>query len=197
MTLLEISANFVTSISILLAGRNSVHTWWAGIVGCLLFADLFYQAKLYADVLLQLFFLAASALGWWNWQYGERGHEKPVNRASITTIVVLLPFALLAAASYGYILHRFSDAYAPFLDSGILVFSVIAQWLMIQRRLECWAFWLLVNSIAVPLYANRELYLTAILYSVYWVNAVVAYRYWRSQLKKPGKCEAELYQTNG
>lgn len=63
MTMLEIAASTTITLSIFLAGRNSVHTWWTGIIGCALFAILFYQVKLYADVLLQIFFLIASGVG--------------------------------------------------------------------------------------------------------------------------------------
>ena len=66
-TPIEVAANGVTALSILLAGRNSVHTWWTGILGCALFALVFLEARLYADVALQGFFIATSALGWWYW----------------------------------------------------------------------------------------------------------------------------------
>lgn len=187
MTTLEIAASATTTISILLAGRNSIHTWWTGIIGCTLFGLLFFQAKLYADVLLQLFFIGASGIGWWQWVHGERGQERPISRAGLRKIALLFPIGIFAAAIYGFSLHYFTDAYAPFLDSGILVFSVIGQWLLMQRRLECWIFWLLVNTIAVPLFASRELYLTAFLYSAYWINAIIAYHYWRSQMKPTDK----------
>jgi nicotinamide mononucleotide transporter len=54
-----------------------------------------------------------------------------------------------------------------------------------QRRLETWAFWLLVNTIAVPLYASRGLYLTAFLYAGYWINAVISWRWWQHRLAQP------------
>lgn len=130
---LEIAANGFATAAILLAGRNSIHTWWTGIVGCLLLAVVFLQAKLYADVVLQVFFVLSSA---------------------------------------------------PFGDSMVLVFSVIVQLLLMGRRIENWPFWLLVNSIAVPLYASRELYLTAFLYALYWVNAIVAWLKWGARAGK-------------
>ncbi|HEX8055265.1 MAG TPA: nicotinamide mononucleotide transporter family protein [Novosphingobium sp.] len=64
MTPLEITANLITTVSILLAARNSIHTWWTAIVGGALFAVLFYQNRLYADVTLQLFFIVTSLAGW-------------------------------------------------------------------------------------------------------------------------------------
>ncbi|QIL89538.1 nicotinamide riboside transporter PnuC [Microbulbifer harenosus] len=187
MTTLEIAASVTTSISILLAGRNSVHTWWTGIIGCVLFGMLFYQAKLYADVVLQLFFIGTSIFGWWQWLYGEGGQEKSIRRAGFKRVAVLAPTGVVVATAYGILLHTFTDAYGPFLDSGILVFSVIGQCLLMQRQLECWLFWLLVNTIAVPLYASRELYLTAFLYSAYWINAILAYYYWRNQITSTEK----------
>lgn len=176
---LEIAAVAVTTVSVLLAGRNSVHTWWTGILGCLFFGALFYQVQLFADVVLQIFFVATSALGWYQWKYGNAGRPSKISAVGGATLLKIIPFGFLVAGIYGFLLHRFTEAYAPFLDSGILVFSVIAQLLMIRRHLQCWLFWLLVNSIAVPLYASRELYLTAALYACYWVNALVAYRYWQ------------------
>lgn len=183
MTPLEIAANVSMAFSILLAGRNSVHTWWIGIIGCVLFGLLFFQSQLYADVLLQIFFIVTSGFGWWQWLHGEHGHAKPISRAGYQHIAYIAPLGLLVASLHGLLLHNLTDAYAPYLDSAVLVFSVIAQWLMMQRRLECWWFWLLVNSIAIPLYASRGLYLTAFLYGCFWINAIVAFFYWRTQLR--------------
>lgn len=185
MSLLEVAANGMMTISILLAGRNSVHTWWTGIAGCFLFAVLFFQVALYADVVLQLFFVMTSILGWWHWLNGAQGKALPVSRANFKKLAWTVPVGLLATAGYGSLLHFFTDAYAPFVDSAVLVFSVIAQLLLMQRRLETWAFWLLVNTIAIPLYASRELYLTAFLYAGYWINALVAWRWWQRSAGKP------------
>lgn len=179
MTALEITANLIVTLSIVLAGRNSIHTWWTGILGCTLFGVVLYHAKLYADTTLQVFFIFTSIIGWWHWLYGANCKPQPIRRASKSALAKTTPVALLVAMAYGFLLHKFTDAYAPFVDSCVLVFSVIAQVLMMKRRLECWWFWLLVNTIAVPLYVSRELYFTAGLYCCYWVNALVAYGHWK------------------
>jgi nicotinamide mononucleotide transporter len=185
MTPLEIAANAVTTASIILAGRNNVHTWWTGILGCALFAVLFYQVNLYADVVLQLFFLGASILGWWQWNHGDHGRPLTVSVAGFARIAWTVPAGILATLGYGALLHFFTNAYAPFLDSAILVFSVIAQFLLMQRRIESWAFWLVVNTIAVPVYASRDLHLTSVLYAGYWINAVVSWLWWRRLARLP------------
>lgn len=176
---LELAANIGVTASILLAGRNSVHTWWTGIVGCALFAVLFYQSRLYADVALQGFFIAASLWGWWQWLRGNRGGPLRVSHAGLRVFAWAVPVGVAATLGYGGLLHRFTDAYAPFVDSAVLSFSVIAQLLLIQRRVETWPLWLLVNTVAVPLYASRGLYLTSALYAAYWINAIVSWRWWR------------------
>ena len=176
---LEIAANVTTAAAIFLAGRNNIHTWWIGMIGCTLFGVLFYQWNLYADVALQAFFIVSSAVGWRQWLKGDHGAVLPVTHVEMRTLLMIIPAGIAITAGYGALLHSFTNAYAPFVDSAVLVFSIVAQLLLMQRRIENWPFWLLVNSIAVPLYASRGLYLTSFLYSCYWINAIVSWMLWR------------------
>jgi len=176
---LELAADAFTVLAIVLAGRNNVHTWWTGIVGCVLFGLLFNKGQLYADVALQVFFVATGVLGWWKWLRGDHGEPLPITHASAANLAWTVPAGIVATVAYGALLHFTTDAYAPFVDSAVLVFSVIAQILMMQRRVENWAFWLLVNTIAVPLYYSRGLVTTSVLYAAFWVNAIVSWRAWR------------------
>ena len=173
----ELAANAVNATSILLAGRNSVHTWWTGIVGCLLFSWVFLHARLYADVTLQGFFIVTSAIGWWQWGRGRAVLQ--IRRTRVGPLIAMACAALTTVAGYGALLHRFTNAYAPFVDSTILAFSVLGQLLLMGRRLETWWCWILVDTVAVPLYLSRGLYLTALLYLGFWINAVVSLARWR------------------
>ena len=184
MSAAELAANAVNAVSILLAGRNSVHTWWTGIVGCLLFGWVFFAARLYADATLQVFFVATSAAGWWRWARGAAGVELPIARTRPATLAGLAAAAVAVTLGYGLVLARFTDAYAPFVDSLVLALSVLAQFLLMARRLETWWCWLAVDSVAVPLYLARDLRLTAVLYAAFWVNALVALRHWRRELAR-------------
>lgn len=174
----EVAANAFNTASILLAGRHNIHTWWTGIAGCLLFGWVFYGTQLYADATLQLFFVVTGIAGWRSWGRARRAHL-PVRRTGAAALVALALAGAATAAAYGWILYHFTDAYAPALDSVILAFSVLGQLLLMARRLETWWCWLLVNTIAVPLFASRGLYLTGVLYAGYWVNALVSLRRWR------------------
>lgn len=181
---LELVADLVNLIAVLLAARNSVHTWSSGILGCVLFGWLFFESQLYADVTLQGFFIVTSALGWWAWLRGNAGTQLPVSRTAPGTLAWMAALAVVVALAYGALLHHFTDAYAPLVDSLVLTFSVLAQLLLMRRRLENWYAWLLVNTLAVPLYASRELYLTAGLYMLFWCNAWYGLYRWRRELRE-------------
>jgi nicotinamide mononucleotide transporter len=178
MSGLEIAANIVTATAIFLAGRNSVHTWWLGIIGCTLFGFLFYGAQLYADVTLQVFFVATSLIGWYQWAGGEDKPALPITRTHVPTLIISIIIGIIVGVIYALLLYHFTDAYAPGWDTVLLVGSVIGQILLMNRKIENWGFWLLVNTVAVPLFYSRGLYLTAGLYSAYWIHAIIAYRKW-------------------
>ena len=183
----EVAANAFNAAAIILAAANSVHTWWTSIIGCTLFAFVFYSARLYADVTLQVFFIGASAVGWWRWAGGIRGRELPIRTTPAHHAAALAAAAIVVALAYGALLRRFTDAYAPFLDSVVLTFSVLGQFLLVERRIENWWCWLIVNTVAVPLYFVRGLYLTSALYVGFWINAIVALRRWRRLLMQQGQ----------
>jgi nicotinamide mononucleotide transporter len=185
-TSLEVAANAVMAGSILLAGRNNVHSWWLGVIGCSLFAVLFYTSKLYADVALQLFFIVTCLIGWRRWVGGGGdggGGALPISNARPKLVGLMSVAGVTATAAYGLMLQLYTDAYAPFIDSAVLMFSIVAQLLLMGRRLQTWPFWLLVNTVSVPLYASRGLYLTAVLYAAYWLNALASWFFWRRQMR--------------
>lgn len=190
-TPLEFAANFMTVLCIFLAGRNNVHTWWTGIVACILFGALFFQAQLYADVTLQAFFVVTGIIGWYSWVASRKqdsfnknesmsldSEPLPITRVSLSTFWSMFGVAVLAAVGYGTILKMYTNAFAPMIDSLVLTFSVIAQLLLMRRKLETWPLWVIVNTLAVPLFYSRELYLTSALYAVFWVHALWAWNHW-------------------
>lgn len=183
---LEIAANTVNLVSIVLATRNSIHTWWTGILGCVLFACLFFTSRLYADVTLQLFFIITSVIGWWYWLH-HRGHReaRPITRCAPAELILSVPFGGLAAVGYGWLLHRFTDAYAPFVDSAVLALSVAGQVLLMRRKLETWIFWFLANTFAVVLFSSRELWITAFFYLLFWLNAPLGFFRWLREFRNP------------
>jgi nicotinamide mononucleotide transporter len=68
------------------------------------------------------------------------------------------------------------------LDSQVLSLSMLAQWWLMRRNIYSWWVWLTVNTISVPLYISRELYVSAMFYALYWLLAVFAYLHWLKHL---------------
>lgn len=181
-TPLELAANIMTALCIFLAGRNNIHTWWTGIVSSALFGVLFFNNQLYADATLQVFFLITGVIGWIGWIGWNAKNDNGVLKITTTPsdqLVTYLVSAILVAVAYGMLLHKFTDAYAPFVDSVVLTMSVVGQFMLMRKRIESWGIWLIVNTISVPLFWSRELYLTSILYGFFWINAIVSYFQWR------------------
>jgi nicotinamide mononucleotide transporter len=177
---LEISANAINAVSILLAGRNSFHSWWTGILGCLLFCALFAQQSAYADVTRQLFFVATSVIGMRNWRAQAQARpELPVLATPVSDLWKLAAGGSIAALGYALLLQHLTGALVPLLESGLLALSVVAQVLLMKRRIESWWFWLGVNTLAVPLFFSRGLYVTAALYACFWFNALISAQRWR------------------
>jgi nicotinamide mononucleotide transporter len=178
-TPLELAANIMTALCIFLAGRNNIHTWWTGIVSSALFGVLFFNNQLYADATLQVFFLITGVIGWIGWNAKNDNGVLKITNTPSDQLVTYLVSAILVAVAYGMLLHKFTDAYAPFVDSVVLTMSVVGQFMLMRKRIESWGIWLIVNTISVPLFWSRELYLTSILYGFFWINAIVSYFQWR------------------
>jgi len=179
-TPLELAANIMTALCIFLAGRNNIHTWWTGIVSSALFGVLFFNNQLYADATLQVFFLITGVIGWIGWNAKNDNGVLKITNTPSDQLVTYLVSAILVAVAYGMLLHKFTDAYAPFVDSVVLTMSVVGQFMLMRKRIESWGIWLIVNTISVPLFWSRELYLTSILYGFFWINAIVSYFQWRN-----------------
>ena len=128
-------------------------------------------------MILQVFFIATSLIGWWTW--GKKIDDE-ITFSTPKQLGWMVFGGAIVTCVYGYMLHTYTDAYAPWVDSLVLSLSVIGQFLLMRRKVENWGFWILVNIISVPLYYSRELYVTSALYVVFLAHAVYAYAHWMS-----------------
>jgi len=190
---LEWAANLTTAASVLLAARRHLLTWPIGIVGCVLFALLFLQGRLYADASLQLFFIVTSLMGWRQWQRQQAARHPSMQPAlGARQWSALLMIGAVVTLAYGALLWHFTDAFAPYWDSAVMVGSVIGQILLMRGQRETWPLWIAVNTLSVPLYLSRGLNLTALLYVAFWFNAWYGWWRWRpSHATAPGSAPTE------
>ena len=178
MNPLEI-AGFVTgALSVWLAVRQNPWNWPFGVANAVCFLVLFWQARLYGDMALQVLFIAICLLGWYRWLFGGAGHTRlRVTRISRRGAILYALVGASATAVFTPYLRSVGDA-SPFLDALTTVMSVEAQYLMTRKVIEHWWVWMAADVLYIWLYASRQLYLTSILYVVFFAMCVAGLREW-------------------
>ena len=183
----ELFAVLFGIVSVYLSARENIWSWPTALVNVSLYFVVFYNAKLYADMGLQVVYFALSLYGWYEWLYGgENRTELRVSRLVRSLGVRLALVGAAAAAVLGTVLSRTTDASLPYLDSATTSTSLVAQWMMTRKILENWLVWIAVDVVYVGMFIYKRLYLTAALYAVFLVLAVLGYRGWkRSLISRP------------
>jgi nicotinamide mononucleotide transporter len=166
------------AVCVWLTVKENVWNFPIGLVNVATFFVVFARAKLYADAGLQVVYFALGVIGWAMWLRGGE-HRTPlrVTRASPRELAILGVLAAIATVGLWKALHEFGGS-ASFWDALTTSLSLASQWLLNRKRLESWLGWLLVDAIYVPLYISKDLYLTAILYAVFFVMAAMGWRAW-------------------
>jgi nicotinamide mononucleotide transporter len=176
---------FVTGgVCVWLVVREHVANWPIGLANNLVFFVLFLQARIYADMTLQIVYFALGAFGWWKWLRGGPNHQAlTISLARRGEWIGLIFFIPLATWLMYLVLMRVNDA-VPFWDSLTTVLSLAAQFLLCLKRLENWFFWIAADIIYVPMYFGRNLPLTAVLYGIFLIMCLFGLSQWRKKWKQ-------------
>ena len=155
--------------------------WPLAMVSSLMYALLFADSKLYGEASLQVFFVAMSLWGWWQWLRGHGAdggalvvHTLSRRGAAIAVAATLLAWPLLAGA-----LMHWTDSNVPWLDALPTVGSILGTWLMARKYIESWWAWIAVNAFSVALFGYKHLWLTVILYALFTGLSWAGLRSWR------------------
>lgn len=183
----EIIAVLTGAGFLLLAIRENPWCWLCGGISTAIFGVLFWQASLYLQSLLQVYYVAVSVYGWWHWRSGARDHRPvPIRRWRGRRHAAMMVLVIGAGLVSGFLLDRGTDSRLPYLDALTTWGGVAATFMAARKILENWLYWLVINLAAIALYLASALPLTAGLYGVYFVLAWQGYRRWkRSYLQQP------------
>ncbi len=177
---------FVTGAAcVWLLARQNIWNWPLGIANNLLFMVLFTRTGLYADVGLQVFYVAIGLYGWWHWLHGGLDHG--ALKVTRTPRREALVFGLATAAGTGLVvllLKRFTNSTVPVLDATVTGLSIAAQVLMARKRLENWWIWIAANLISVGLLIYKQLFITAGLYAVFLVLCIQGLVEWTRSIRQ-------------
>lgn len=195
---LELIGSLAGGVAVWLAARTSLWSWPLGILNVVLFFFLFYQSELYPDMFLQIYYLVTNVVGWWRWANPHTGEEdlKKELRVSLMTrsqIILSLSVAVFGTISLGMFASRLHEWFpsvfslpsaAPFQDSFITVVSIMAQYYMMHKKVECWIMWLLVDILATYVYFNRDLLVGSLLYFIFCGLAIFALWNWTREYRR-------------
>ena len=194
---LEIIGTIVGLVYLWLEYRASIYLWIAGIIMPAIYIFIYYDAGLYADFGINIYYLLVAVYGWVMWKYGgklrrfvsPKTKKKEVSRELPITSVpkrVLLLLALVALAVFlliAFILIRFTDSNVPWLDSFTTALSIVGMWMLAKKYVEQWWVWIVVDLISAGLYIYKDLHFTAVLYFVYAIIAIFGYRKWKGMME--------------
>jgi nicotinamide mononucleotide transporter len=183
MSPLEIIAVLVNVVGVWLTARRTPWCWPVGVVAVLLYVWIFYDVKLYSDMLLQLLFAVLQGYGWWRWQTGRIDHGKVrIERLPARLALISLALGAAISAALGAAMAHFTDASLPWLDASLTGFSLVASYWAARKFIASWWLWIALDTLYTGLYYYKALTLTAALYAGFILLAVYGLRAWQREM---------------
>lgn len=174
---------------IFLSIRQSIFTWPVGLATSALYIVVFFNAGFYADMGLQVYYVAISIYGWYYWLTGKKQVETekvPVLMASLRLWVKMFVVSCVIYVIILYVLLNFTDSDVPYMDSLTTALSIIATWMLARKYIEHWIVWIFVDLFSAGLYVYKNLWPTVILFMVYTFMAVLGFYEWKKDIIKSG-----------
>ncbi|MDD4213554.1 MAG: nicotinamide riboside transporter PnuC, partial [Bacteroidales bacterium] len=117
---IEVTAAILGITGVFLTTRQNIWCWPIGLLNVTLSIYVFFIEKLYADVILQFFYLGMTLYGWYNWIFGgKKKYELPVRRIKGREVSVMLIIGIIFSFAMGYIIANYTDAAYPYWDSNL------------------------------------------------------------------------------
>ena len=185
---IEAASVLFSILYLVLAIRESLWCWPAAFVSSALTLVVVFGARRYSEVALNVYYAAMAVYGWYQWHYGGRTRgaaELPIAVWPLKMHVLAIGGSAALAAVLGWLMSRHTAAAFPYLDAFVTVASVVTTYMVARKILENWLYWLVVDSLALYLYWQRELYFFVGLFALYLVLVVLGWirwhRDWRAQ----------------
>jgi len=165
MSPIEGAAAVLVLVNVWLVARRNIWNYAFGIAGVAIYGWVFFHAKLYSDMLLQVFFLVLNVYGLIQWRRSRaEAGDVVVERMGVGRRFIWAGGILAAVGGWGWLMDTYTDASLPYWDAGVAMTSVAAQLLMAWRKLENWWLWIVANILSIGLYAAKNLWITMGLY---------------------------------
>ncbi len=181
-SILELTGTLSGIAGVWLTIRKNSLCFPAGLINVSLYCILFFNEKLYADAILQVFYVVLLLYGWFEWKKDDRQNNFPVTSINRKNWISLSLLCLLSTFIIGTVLMRETDASLPYLDSLLTSMSLLAQWLVAKKKIENWIVWIIADAAYVGMYVYKNLLLTSVLYFIFILLAINGYYHWKKTL---------------
>jgi nicotinamide mononucleotide transporter len=179
----EITAALLGVVYVILAAKESLWTWVFGFFSTLIYTVIFWEGALVSSSLLNFYYMIMAVYGFYAWRKGKANETLKITSYSLVKNLKFIIIGVLFSIIIGYLSSTYTVAKLAYMDSFVLVFSVLATWMLTQKILENWLYWLIVDSVAIVLYWNTGYLATVILFVVYIVLGIYAYLTWKKEFK--------------
>lgn len=189
----EIIAVLASLTYVILASREHRGCWLAAILGSSIYVLVFFQYQLYMDSVLNIFYVVMAVYGWVMWQNHQPKvglistvieNKTTIKRWDCKTHINAIASIILLSALSGFYLDNYTDAAFPYFDSLTTWSSFLATWMVVNKILENWLYWIVIDAASIYLYINKELYFTALLFALYVIIATYGYLNWKKRYQQ-------------
>lgn len=184
---LELTAALLGVVAIFLQIRINSFYWVVSILNVALYIWVYISQKLYALMILMIYYVGMSIYGWIVWRFGDKHgesqHRLRITHTRLRTWIILVVLTGVSFLLISWILYRFTDSATPILDGLVTALSFVATWMLARKKIENWLVWLVVDIISCYLYFNQKMYPTLVLYIILCVMAVIGYMAWKNKMK--------------
>ena len=165
-----------------LASLNRISCWIFGIASAALWAyDAYFEFSLIMDSLLNIFYVVMGVIGWVNWTGGGNEEQLPITSLRSMSNAYLVGGGMLGTLIMWFVLSHYTAAALPFWDALTTIFSIIATFLLIQRKIDNWIYWIITDTIYIGMYYYKGAYLFGILFIIYTLMAIAGWLQWKQE----------------
>jgi nicotinamide mononucleotide transporter len=165
---------------VIFAARESQWCWPFAFVSTVIYTVLFWEGQLPMQALLNFYYMGMAVYGYLLWRkHGNVEDNLPISSWSTSNQLKILALGIVLTYAVGLYLTEYQLSKSPYLDAGVTVFSVLNTWLMAKKVLQNWLYWIIINSAAIALYVENGYYATVVMFSLYFILAIVGYISWQ------------------
>ncbi|MEZ5560466.1 MAG: nicotinamide riboside transporter PnuC [Pseudomonadales bacterium] len=167
--------------------RQNVWTFPIGLLYSVISVAVFVDQRLYADVLLNAYYVLMNGYGWYYWLYGgsrRAEQDLPVTFTPARTRWLLMVAVAAGTAAMGWFLDNRTDADLPYWDSATTTMSFAAMWMTARKYIDNWIIWLVVDVIATGMYVYKDIDFYAVLYGIYLGMAIMGWQAWKRSMNE-------------